>query len=106
MDRIGKITLIYQLTTRDQYGIRKVSEETSRDVLCNVSSVSAREMHDASQIGATASLRAEMYASEYNGELLAEYEGVRYRIYRTYLSNRNQDRVELYLEERAGDGSD
>lgn len=44
--------------------------------------------------------RATMFSPDYNGEQIAELDGVRYGIYRTYLG-RNET-VELYLEKKAG----
>ena len=102
MDRIGVLTLIGRTTGKDKYGIDSVTE-TRTDVYCTLASVSTQEMLSASQMGVSASLRADIYSDEYDGQKIAEYDGKRYRIYRTYQSRKYQDRTELYLEERAGD---
>lgn len=41
-----------------------------------------------------------MFAYDYAGETLAELDGVRYGIYRTYLGK--NETIELYLERKAG----
>ena len=38
---------------------------------------------------------------DYDGEEEVEYQGKRFRVYRSYL-NQEEERVELYLEERVG----
>lgn len=41
-----------------------------------------------------------MFVYDYNGERIAELDGVRYGIYRTYLAQ--NEFIELYLERKAG----
>ena len=41
-----------------------------------------------------------MFAPDYNGETIAELNGVRYSVYRTYLGK--NETIELYLERKAG----
>ena len=41
-----------------------------------------------------------MFAPDYEGEELAEIDGVRYGVYRTYLGS--NESIELYLERKTG----
>ena len=99
MDKSRVLTLISITYTKDAIG-QQVPEEKKRDVFCNVSSVSLSEWSDAGRAGLNPEYRATMFAPDYDGEEIAELDGIRYGIYRTYLS-RNEE-IELYLERKAG----
>lgn len=99
MDRSKVLTLISVTYSTDSIG-QRVPEEVSRDVFCDISSVSASEWFEGGRSGMNPEYRATMFSPDYNGEQIAELDGVRYGIYRTYLG-RNET-VELYLEKKAG----
>lgn len=99
MDKSRVLTLISTSYTKDAIG-QQVPKEKKRDVFCNVSSVSLSEWSDAGQAGLNPEYRATMFAPDYEGEEIAELDGIRYGIYRTYLG-RNEE-IELYLERKAG----
>lgn len=99
MDRSKVLTLIGITYTADSIG-QQVPKETRRDVFCNLSSVSASEWFDAGRAGLNAEHRATMFAYDYKGETIAELDGVRYGVYRTYLGK--NETIELYLERKAG----
>lgn len=99
MDKSRVLTLIGVTYTPDALG-QLVPQETRREVFCNLSSVSASEWFEAGRAGLNAEHRAVMFAYDYAGEAIAELDGVRYGIYRTYLG-RNET-IELYLERKAG----
>lgn len=99
MDKSRVLTLIAVTYTTDEIG-QLIPQETSRDVFCSLSSVSASEWFEAGRAGLNAEHRAVMFAHDYSGEEIAELDGVRYGIYRTYLG-RNET-IELYLERKAG----
>lgn len=99
MDRSKVLTLISQSYTQDDIG-QQMPVETRKDVFCNITSVSASEFFDAGQAGFKPEFRATMFVYDYSGESIAELEGVRYSVYRTYLG-RNET-IELYLERKAG----
>lgn len=99
MDKSRVLTLIGVTYTPDALG-QLVPQETRREVFCNLSSVSASEWFEAGRAGLNAEHRAAMFAYDYAGEAIAELDGVRYGIYRTYLG-RNET-IELYLERKAG----
>ena len=99
MDRSKVLTLIGITYTADSIG-QQVPKETRRDVFCNLSSVSASEWFDAGRAGLNAEHPATMFAYDYKGETIAELDGVRYGVYRTYLGK--NETIELYLERKAG----
>lgn len=99
MDRSKVLTLFSQSYTQDDIG-QQMPVETRKDVFCNITSVSASEFFEAGQAGFKPEFRATMFVYDYSGESIAELEGVRYSVYRTYLG-RNET-IELYLERKAG----
>lgn len=99
MDRSNILTLVDVTYTTDALN-QQVPQETTRDVFCNVSSVSAQEFFDAGQAGLNPEWRVTMFSPDYNGETIAELNGTRYGVYRTYLGK--NETIELYLERKAG----
>lgn len=99
MDKSRVITLISVQHISDAIG-QQVPHEIFRDVFCNITSVSASEWFDAGKAGLKAEYRATVFSYDYQGEELAELDGVRYGIYRTYVGK--NENVELYLERKAG----
>lgn len=99
MDRSHVLTLIRQAMTQDAIG-QQVAAEVRREVFCDIVSVSAEEFFQAGRIGLRAQFRATVFAPDYSGEEVAELDGLRYGIYRTYL--RRNDEIELYLERKGG----
>ena len=99
MVRANVLNLISKIYTPDLIG-QMVPLETTRQVYCDISSVSADEMFNAGQAGFKPEFRATMFEGDYNGEDEAELDGVVYSIYRTYLTRGNN--IELYFERKAG----
>lgn len=99
MDKSRVITLIGVSFTPDAIG-NEVPQESRRDVFCNISGVSASEWFEAGTAGISPEYRVTMFVYDYRREAIAELDGVRYGIYRTYLKG-NED-IELYLERKAG----
>lgn len=99
MDRSNTIRLISTTYTVDAIG-QRVPTEVPRQVFCNLGSVSATEYFEAGRNGLNAEYRATVLREEYHGERLAELNGQRYGIYRTYIGT--GDELELYLERKAG----
>ena len=84
------------------HGVFNKPEETQRMVYCQVMSVSKTEYYRA--------LEQDLHPQwifkladyhEYDGEKICVYEGVRYRVYRTYYDGSS---VELTVEEATVDG--
>lgn len=84
------------------HGVFEKPAETPRQVFCSVRSVGMSEAYQAMSNG----LRPDFVFllsdyGDYNGEKICEYNGVRYRVVRSY--RRNQG-IELTVEEATIDG--
>lgn len=118
----GIIALISKTSQKDTYG-RTVPTETSREVFAQIDSVSRAEFFAAGQNGLNPEYRFTVFSGEYTGEREADYNGVRYSIYRTYqpsayvrhdntkthegsisrnTNSGNNDRIELYASRKVG----
>ena len=75
----------------------KKGEEIIKYVYGNRQSVTQAEFFSAGQQGIDAKYRFTIYASEYGGQTLIEYGGIRYNVYRTYQTK--EDLIELYVSE-------
>ena len=95
----GVIKLIKLETTADELGY-PTTTETSRETFCRVESVTRSEYFNAGKAGIVPEHVFSINAAEYEGESGVEYNGERFRIYRTYRNN--LDYMELYTEYRAG----
>jgi hypothetical protein len=96
------LDLITRTYTTDTMG-QKVWTEKSTTVFATLTSVSRQEWTSYSQSGRQGLVPAyvaEVFMGDYSGESIAEYEGIKYGIYRTY--ERDDEIVELYLEKKAG----
>lgn len=99
MDRSTVLTLVGIAYTQDAIG-QQVPREIPREVFCSLSSVSASEWFDGGKAGLNPEYRATMFAPDYEGEQIAQLDGERYGIYRTYLGR--DETIELYLTRKAG----
>ena len=99
MDRSRVLSLISATYTTDAVG-QRIAQETRRDVFCGIQSVSRAEFYAGGEAGLRPSYVATVFRYDYEGEQVAELDGVRYTIYRTYA--RQDELVELYLETRKG----
>ena len=100
MDRSTPIYLVRETKTQNEIGEWVPPTETLRKVYANVSSVSASEYFSASQIGLNPEIRFTMFAHDYDGELIIEYNGIRFSVYRIYRAT--TDKMELYAQREAG----
>lgn len=99
MDKSNVIYLVSETKTQDSIG-QFVSAETNRQVFCDVRSISRAEWFDAGRNGFQPSYLFIMFAPDYEGEKIVEFNGKRYGVYRTYLGSNEQ--IELYCEEKGG----
>ncbi len=79
-------------------------EDVRTAVFAEVDPVGRDEYEAAGQKGMKAEYKFTVWAAEYDGQEEVEYNGRRLSIYRTY-GAREDDRIELYAAERAGNGS-
>lgn len=94
------LTLFTATVTRDVYGVEKETV-TPRQVLCRVGSVTRAEFFDAGRNGLNPAFVFTVFFGDYNEEMLCEYKGKSYGIYRTYRIP-GTDSVELYAERKGG----
>lgn len=99
MDRSEVLTLVSATYAADEIG-QRVPTETTRDVFCNVQSVSRAEFFAGGQAGLKPSYVATLFRYDYEGEQVAVLYGERYSVYRTYV--RQDEQIELYLEPKSG----
>lgn len=99
MDRSSIITLIKVTHEKGAIG-NYTPVESAREVYCNISSVSGIEWMEAGRIGIVPQYKITVFEYDYEGEEIAEINGKRYGIYRTYLGK--NENLELYLERKAG----
>lgn len=99
MDRVQKITLISEIPSKDDIG-QEIMQETGNEVICTVKSVTRQEWITAQQNALSAAYVVTVFFADYEGEKLAELDGIRYAVYRTFNSG---DYVELYLAEKVGE---
>ena len=102
MERNDILILIAE-TFRPDAMQQMISSEAAREVFATAKSVTFSEWNETGKRGMRPAWKMVVFPFDYNGELLAEYQGIRYRIYRTYQVS--EDALELYLEERSGDGN-
>lgn len=99
MDRSNVIYLIQRQYTQNEYGIL-TPVEVRKKVYCQVDSVTSAEWFEGGRNGLNPEYRFTMFKGDYSGEEIAEYNGNRYSIYRTYIG-RNET-IELYTEKNKG----
>lgn len=99
MDKIVKVTLIKQQETISSIG-EPIITEVSVPVWGKLSSITREEWFSAYKADFNARHRVRIYDFEYHNEPVAEVNGQRYSIYRTYYSG--GDTIELYLGEKGG----
>lgn len=93
------IKLIGATYQNDAYGVPRATP-SSREVFAQVRSVTRAEFFDGGRSGLNPELQFTMFAGDYNGELIVEYNGNRYSVYRTYIAD--GDYLELYVERKGG----
>lgn len=99
MDKVSTVTLIAETETLDELR-QPVMTETPRTVYCTELEITRSEWSAASQRSIRADHVLKVFSYDYNGEQLAEFNGKRLAIYRTYGIG---DYIELYLGEKVGD---
>ena len=101
MDRVTDIDLIAITYITDSIGQRVADSETKRTLAGVLDSVSRQEWSDAAQTELRPEFRFYLKDSDdYEGEEIAELNGTRYDIYRTYLTR--DGGIDLYLSRRTG----
>ena len=99
MDRSEVITLLGETQTQNEFGVW-VPERTSKDVFCQVDSVTRAEFFEGGRNGLNPEFRFTVFFGDYEGEREVIYKGNPYSVYRTY--HARTDELELYVERKGG----
>ena len=99
MDRSDVITLLGETQTQNDFGVW-VPQRTSKEVFCQVNSVTRAEFFEGGRNGLNPEYRFTMFFGDYNGEREVIYKGNSYSVYRTY--HARTDDLELYVERKGG----
>jgi len=99
MDRSDKITLLSSIKTQNAFGVWEETL-TSKDVFCQVDSVTRQEFFEGGRNGLNPEFRMTMFFGDYNGERELIYNGLSYSVYRTF--HGRTDTIELYVERKGG----
>lgn len=102
MPYVKKIELISQTIT---YGARHEpiikDNNPARKVFAEIISAQQSEFFQANSVGLSAEGTALVWAFEYHGEKILEYDGKRYAIYRTYIVPGSK-KIELHFGQQIG----
>lgn len=100
-DRFQAIELITPVTTTGDLNQKIQTNITKAAVYAEISSITRQEFLAAGTLGLKPSFVATVYSFEYSGEPIVKVGSSYYSVYRTF--NRIQDdKIELYLEEKEG----
>lgn len=94
------ITLIDEIYAKDENGISRKTE-VNTDVFARKRSASRSEFFDGGRNGLNPEFEFDVFAGDYDGQRVIEYNGKRYGIYRTYAPD-GSDYIELYAERKGG----
>lgn len=99
MDRSEVITLVATSQAQNAFGVW-TETQTTKDVYCQVDSVTRAEFFEGGRNGLNPQFRFTMFFGDYSGERVVIYKNNPYSVYRTY-QGRN-DTIELYVERKGG----
>ncbi|KRM73010.1 phage head closure protein [Lacticaseibacillus brantae] len=94
------VTLVDSVIVPDEYG-NQVPTETHRVVQASKREIAMNEFYTAAQAGIRPAVELIIHTFEYEGEQVMIYKGQRYSLIRTY--QRNDDELEIYLEQKVSD---
>lgn len=99
MDRSEVITLVKETQVKNDFGVYEPVSET-RDVFCQVRSITRSEFFDAGRNGLNPEFEFDVFFGDYEGERTVIYKDQRYAVYRTYQAR--TDVLELYVQREGG----
>lgn len=99
MDRSTVIYLVGETYEQNDYGVL-IPTTTKTQVFADVTSVTSTEWFEGGRNGLNPEYRMRIFAPEYNGEKIIEYNDIQYTIYRTYKAR--NDILELYVQRKMG----
>lgn len=99
MDRSDVITLVSVSQAQNDFGVW-TSTQTTRDIFCDVESVTRAEYFEGGRNGLNPELKFVVFFDDYAGEKTLIYKGRAYGVYRTFRAK--TDELELYAERKGG----
>ena len=93
------ITLVSTTQAQNAYGVWTDTTST-KDVYCQVDSVTRAEFFEGGRNGLNPQFRFTMFFGDYNGEREVIYKNQHYSVYRIYQGRK--DTLELYVERKGG----
>lgn len=98
---IRDTTIYLHRPTKTQNAIGEWISSVDRvEIFAKVNEVSSSEFFAASQIGLSPEKRFLVFAGDYEGETVVEYNGAIYSVYRTYQTT--PDVIEIYCQRESG----
>ncbi|MGT2829602.1 phage head closure protein [Streptococcus hillyeri] len=94
----NEITLIAKKITGQDKLKQNITEDVKTKLLCRKRSITRSEFYQANQAGIRPSLVVDIHSFEYENQELAEFDGKRYRILKTYPVD--IETIELTLTEK------
>ena len=94
------LILVGKTRTQDEFGMWQ-DTPARRQIFCQVESVTRAEFFDGGRNGLNPEFQFTVFAGDYAGETVCQYDGKPYAIYRTYRVP-GTDYMELYAERKGG----
>lgn len=94
------IYLISVENVQDATGVIR-PQESRRMVYCRKRDITRSEFYNAGRAGLNPEFSVDVFQGDYEGETVAEHDGLRYAIYRTFRAE-GSDYRELYLKREGG----
>lgn len=94
------IILVSNTYTIDEYGVERKTS-SNKQVFAQVHSVTRTEFFQAGRNGLNPAFHFTVFAADYSGETVCQYNNEQYSIYRSYHVP-GTDYIELYVERKGG----
>ena len=96
-----ELILVAQRREKNKYGVERPVNTFSEPIKCKVSDVYGREFFEGGRNGLNPEYQFVIFAGDYEGESILEYNGQAYAIYRHYHVP-GTDYMELYAQREGG----
>ena len=94
------LTLVSYTYTKDAYGVDR-GTPTERRIFCRTDSITRLEFYEAGRNGLNPEMKFTIFAGDYAGQKVCQYNGAQYSIYRTYHIP-GTDYMELVVQREGG----
>lgn len=95
----GTCFLLTPINEMDEDGIQRTVGYNKTEVFCTISSIYWQEYLKAYEVKLKPKWKLVIFAEDYGGQMLVEFKGRVYNVYRSFYLN---DNVEIYLREDEG----